>query len=63
MEELKALKGVADELKKRGYTLNIFDGENLIVRLGKGAKPGLLSAFGPIEVADLAGILKFMEVV
>ncbi len=61
MKELEALKGVAAELKERGYTLNIFDGEKLILKMGAGAKPGLLSVFGPIEVKDLKAILKLME--
>ncbi|MEE8402437.1 MAG: hypothetical protein V3R93_01650 [Candidatus Hydrothermarchaeaceae archaeon] len=60
MEELKALKGLAEKLKDNGYTLNIFDGEKLILKVGKEAKPGLLSTFGPLEVKDLVGALKFL---
>lgn len=61
MKELGALKGLAAELKDKGYTLNIFDGEKLILKMGAEAKPGLLSVLGPIEVKDLAAILKFLE--
>lgn len=61
MEELKALKGLATELKDNGYTLNIFHEGKLILRMGKEAKPGLLSVFGPVEVKDLATMLKFLE--
>jgi hypothetical protein len=61
MKELSALKGLANELKERGITLNVFDGENLILKMGQEAKPGLLSAFGPVEVKDLKAILKLME--
>ncbi|MBU2559928.1 hypothetical protein KKA03_03445 [archaeon] len=61
MKGLEALKGVAVELKERGYTLNILEGEKLILKMGAGAKPGLLSAFGPIEVKDLKAILKLLE--
>jgi len=61
MEELKALKGMAVELKDNGYTLNIFDGEKLILRMGKEAKPGLLSVFGPVEIKDLVTMVKLLE--
>lgn len=61
MEELKALKGLAVELKDNGYTLNVFHGEKLILRMGKEAKPGLLSVFGPVEVKDLMGVVKLLE--
>jgi hypothetical protein len=60
MKELEALKGLAAELKERGYTLNIFDGEKLILKMGAEAKPGLLSVLAPIEVKDLAAILKYL---
>jgi len=61
MEELKALKGMAVKLKDNGYTLNIFDGEKLILRMGKEAKPGLLSVFGPVEIKDLVTMVKLLE--
>lgn len=61
MEKLKALKGMAVELKDNGYTLNIFDGEKLILRMGKEAKPGLLSVFGPVEIKDLVTMVKLLE--
>jgi len=61
VEELKALKGLAVELKDNGYTLNILHGGKLILRMGKEAKPGLLSVFGPVEVKDLVGVVKLLE--
>ena len=61
MKELLALKGLANELKEKGITVNLFDGENLILKMGAEANPGLLSAFGPIEVKNLKAILKLME--
>lgn len=61
MKELEALKGLAAKLEEEGYTLNIFDGEKLILKIGAEAKPGLLSVFGPIEVTDIRAILKLLE--
>lgn len=61
MKELGALKGLAEELKEKGITLNLFDDETLILKMGAEAKPGLLSVLGPIEVKDLKAILKLME--
>lgn len=61
MKELEALKGMATRLEEEGYTLNIFEGEQLILKIGAEAEPGLLSVFGPIEVKDLKAILKLLE--
>lgn len=61
MEKLNALKGLAEELENKGYTLNIFEGEKLILKLGKEAEPGLLAMLGPVEVKDLVAILKLLE--
>ncbi len=61
MKELEALKGLATSLEQEGYTLNIFEGEKLILKIGAETNPGLLSVFGPIEVKDLTAILKLME--
>lgn len=60
MKEVGALKGLADELKERGYTLNIFEGEKLILKMGAEAKPGLLAVIGPIEVKDLKALLGYL---
>ncbi len=61
MEELNALKEIAGDLKEKGYTLNLYKNGKLIIRIGKGARSGLLSLFGPIEVKDLKAILKLIE--
>jgi hypothetical protein len=61
MKELEALRGLATRLEQDGYTMNIFEGEKLILKIGAEAKPGLLSVFGPIEVKDLKAILKLVE--
>jgi len=60
VKELSELMGLANELKKRNYTVNIFNNKKLILRMGKEAKPGLLSAFGPIEIKDLRAILSLL---
>jgi hypothetical protein len=57
MEQLRVLKGWAQELERRGYTLNVTREGKPILRLGKEAKPGLLSLLGPIEVKDLKAVL------
>jgi hypothetical protein len=60
MEKLRALTGIAKDLEARGYTLNVLHEDKLIMRIGKEAKPGLLSILGPIEVRDLRAILKLI---
>ncbi len=34
MEKLKALKGLAEELKNKGYTLNVLNEGKLILKVG-----------------------------
>lgn len=60
MKKLESLKGLAKELEELGYTLNIFEGENLILKMGAEAKPGLLSVIGPIEIKDLKAIIGYL---
>lgn len=59
MKRLKALRSFAKALEDRGYTVSVFHGDKLILRLGRNAK-GLLSFFGA-EVGDLKTLLKFLE--
>jgi hypothetical protein len=61
MKELKALMDLAANLKENKYTLNVFNDGKLILKLGEGTKPGLLSPFGPIEIKDLRSVLQFLE--
>jgi hypothetical protein len=60
VEGLKSLKGIAKRLKEDGYTVNISYEDKVILRLGKNARSGLLSLFGPIEVKDLKTVLKIL---
>ncbi len=60
MESLKKLKGFAEELKGKGYTVNVRHEGNVILRMGKDADPGILSLFGPIEIKDLKAVAKFL---
>ncbi len=56
---MKRLLDLAKELDERGYTVDVFNGPKQILRMGKGAKPGLLGFFGPFQVTDLKTLLKF----
>lgn len=53
MEGLKKVKGVAENLKNNGITVNVVYQGKAIFRMGKDAKPGLLGVFGDVEVLDL----------
>lgn len=58
------IRGLADFAKKleaRGYTIDVFNGDKLVLRVGKDAKPGLLAFFGPVQVSDLKTLVKLME--
>jgi hypothetical protein len=61
LKELAALKDLARRLEEKGYTLNISSSGKPLLKMGKGANPGLLSVLGPIEVKDLKGILMFLK--
>jgi hypothetical protein len=61
MKELGRLKKLAEELKERGYTVNVMIEGNPVLRIGKEAKPKLLSFFGPIEIKDLKTALKILS--
>lgn len=60
MEGLKKLKGVAEELKEKGYTVNVRHEGEIILKMGKGAQPGILAVFGPVEVVDLKTVAKIL---
>jgi hypothetical protein len=61
VKELESLKQLAKTLEEKGFTLNISRKGKLILKMGKDAKPGLLSFIGPIEIKDLKGILEFLK--
>jgi hypothetical protein len=58
MERLLAL---ARKLEEKGYALEVVHEGRVILRLGRGAKPGLLRALGPVEVRDLRTLLSFIK--
>lgn len=58
MERLLAL---ARKLEEKGYALEVVHEGRVILRLGRGAKPGLLRALGPVEVRDLRALLSFIK--
>lgn len=60
MEKLRTLTDIAKRLEAEGYTLNVLNEDKLIMRIGKEAKPGLLSPFGPVEIRDIRAILRFL---
>ncbi|MFQ6137161.1 MAG: hypothetical protein ACE5PM_08285 [Candidatus Hydrothermarchaeales archaeon] len=61
MERLKSFRKFAEELRDRGYTINILHKGNLVLRMGKDAEPGLLSLFGPIEVKDIKAVARILN--
>lgn len=60
MESLNAIKGLAETLKERGYTVNVLQDGRLLLRIGKEAQPGLLAVFGPIEIKDLRAVISLL---
>lgn len=61
MKMLAELREIAKELEERGYTVNLLYKKNLVLRVGKEAKAGLLSFFGPIEIKDLKTLVKLIK--
>ncbi len=55
---LDELKDFALRLKEKGYTLNIYINGELVLVVGKNAKPGLLGIFAPIEIKNLKKVLE-----
>jgi hypothetical protein len=53
MEGIKRIKEAAEELKSKDITINVIYKGKAVFRIGKEAKPGLLSVFGDVEVLDL----------
>ncbi len=58
MERLLAL---AKKLEEKGYALEVVHEGRVILKLGRGAKPGLLRALGPVEIRDLRTLLSFIK--
>jgi hypothetical protein len=63
MEGLKKIKEVAEQLKAKGITINVIYKEKPVFRIGKNAKPGLLSVFGDVEVLDLKKTAEIFNVI
>lgn len=61
MQELGFMKDIANTLKEKGVTLNVYTDEKLIMKVGSDAKPGLLAILGPIEVKDLKSVLVLLK--
>ena len=57
---LESLKGIANELKDHGYTINVYHKGKIVMRIGKNASSGILTYFAPIEIKDLKTLLKLI---
>ncbi|MEE8168174.1 MAG: hypothetical protein V3T58_04815 [Candidatus Hydrothermarchaeales archaeon] len=55
-----SLADAAKSLEDRGYTLDVLNGDKLLLRVGRDARPGLLTFFGPVQVVDLRAVLKLL---
>jgi hypothetical protein len=53
VEGIKRIKQAAERLKEKDLTVNVIYKGKAAFRIGKEAKPGLLSMFGDVEVLDL----------
>lgn len=58
--DVRGLADFAKRLEGKGFTLDVFNSDKLVLRLGKGAKPGLLTFFGPVQVSDIKTLVKLM---
>ena len=58
MEKLLAL---ARKLEEKGYAIEVVHEGKVVLKLGRGAKPGLLRALGPVEIRDLRAVLSFIR--
>ena len=58
---MERLLAVAKKLEEKGYAIEVVHEGRVILRLGRGAKPGLLRALGPVEVRDLRTLLSFIK--
>ncbi len=59
MEKLRVLAEIAEELKARGITINVYRNGRVILRMGNEAEPGVLGFIGPVEIRDLRAVLRF----
>ncbi len=57
---IQSIVEVAKSLEEKEFTLNVFSGDKMVLRLGKDAKPGLLTFLGPIQVTDLKAVTKML---
>ncbi|MFQ5815297.1 MAG: hypothetical protein ACE5G7_02255 [Candidatus Hydrothermarchaeaceae archaeon] len=57
---IRGLVDLARRLEGKGYTLSVFNGDKLVLRLGKDAKPGILTFLGPVQISDLKTLAKLM---
>lgn len=55
---LDEIKNFAVKLKEKGYTLNVYVDGELVLVVGKNAKPGILGIFAPIEIKNLKKVLE-----
>ncbi len=56
--DISGIKEFAEKLKERGYTLNVYIDGELVLVIGKNAKPGLLGMFAPVEIKNLKKVLE-----
>lgn len=58
---LGKLRELAKELDEKGYAIEVVHEGKVVLRLGRGANPGLLKALGPVEVTDIRTVLGFLK--
>ncbi len=58
---MEGLLALAKKLEEKGYAIEVVHEGRVILRLGRGARPGLLRALGPVEVRDLRTLLSFIK--
>jgi hypothetical protein len=57
---IRGLVEISKTLEEMGHTVDVYNGEKLVLRLGRDAKPGLLKFLGPIQISDLKTLAKLM---
>jgi hypothetical protein len=58
---MEKLLELAKRLEEKGYAIEVVHEGRVILKLGKGAKPGLLKALGPVEIKDIRAVLGFIK--
>jgi len=58
---MEKLLAVAKKLEEKGYAIEVVHEGKVVLKLGRGAKPGLLRALGPVEIRDLRAVLSFLR--